>query len=152
MTGCLTLKYDDTAAVTLAQQGQATIRGSQDKVQAKLVGPRIVRYYVTEVDEPAAVVERQNEVMALAPGKRRVKAMAWLQLPRFGGFDLYQFETRLTFDAEEGRHYELRGRGDERQVYLGVFDLADGTLVSEEVRGIPALITSHRAQPVIFVP
>lgn len=152
LSGCLTLKYEETKASSIAGQGLASIRGSQEKVKAKFVGPRVVRYLVSEVDDPGATAKRADEILPLTPGQRRVKATAYIQIPRFGGFDLYLFQTDLSFAAAAGRRYEVRGHGDEAHAALGVYDMDEGRLVSQEVQGAPVISTSQRAPLIIFIP
>ncbi|HEY0947595.1 MAG TPA: hypothetical protein VGD81_20095 [Opitutaceae bacterium] len=152
LSGCLSLKYDESKATLITQQGQASVRGSQEKVQAKFVGPRVVRYLVISVDKPWAAAKRANEIMPLEPGERSVMGTAHIQIPRFGGYDLYLLSAKLSFTAEAGRHYELRGRGDEHQVVLGIYELSEGKLVSKEFVGTPSLSVAERAPLFIYIP
>lgn len=150
--GCLNIKYDEAAATALTQSGQASIRGSQEKTRARFTGPRVIRYLLDEVDDPPARPKRPGDVLPLTPGNRKLAATAYLQIPRFGGFDVYLFNAELKFTAVAGRPYEIRGRGNERHVALGVVDLKEGKLVSAEVEGTPELSTSQRAPILILIP
>lgn len=152
MSGCLTLKYEESKATSIASQGLASIRGSQEKVKATFVGPRVIRYLVAEVDDPSATTKRADEIMPITPGERKVRATAYIQIPRFGGFDLYLFKTDLSFPAIAGRRYEVRGRGDENHAVLGIYDIDEGMLVSQEIQGLPMISTSQRAPLIIFIP
>jgi hypothetical protein len=152
LSGCLTLKYDESKADALAGYGYASIRGSQEKIKSLFVGPRIVRYFVTAVDDPSVAAKGPDDILALTLGERRVTAEAYIQLPRFRGFDLYRFAGTLHFTAAAGRRYELRGQGTETYAELGVYDMADGGLVSELCAGVPVLAEVERAPAIIFLP
>lgn len=152
LSGCLTIQYEETAANEIAARGLASIRGSQDKVQTKFVGPRVVRYLVIEIDDPAAKAKRAADILPLTPGERKIQASAYIQLPRFGGYDLHLFPAELTFTAVAGRRYEVRGKGEQDRAALGVYDMDGGKLVSQLAEGTPVLTTAQRAPLFIIIP
>lgn len=151
-SGCLTLKYDDNQASLLTSRGMASIQGSQEEPDAKFVGPKVVRYYVSEIDKPPAKIAKQNEVLPLEPGNRTVTATAYVQIPRFGGFDLHTAAAQMEFLAEAGKKYQLKGRVEGYTVVFGIYDLATQSIVSKELTAHLIIGMQQRAPAVIFIP
>lgn len=148
--GCTSLKFDAAKSAAITSRGLASIQGSQEPTVSKVVGPRIVRYLVAEVDDPKVVVKRPEEILELTPGLRKVKATAYFQVPRFGGFDVYTFSADFSFSALAGRSYEVRGRGSENYCSLGIYEVGSDSPAAEEAVGAPSLSTVQRAPMIIY--
>ncbi len=162
LSGCLT--YDESKAAAFAANGLASIRGSNEW-KARFMGPKILRYLVTTVDDPFVEVNRFDvkrfdascpvtyEILPLTPGERHVKATAYIRIPRRNGYDCYLFQSELSLSAIAGRRYEIRGECNETHAALWICDIDENKQVSLKVEGTPALTNSFRSIPLfIYIP